>query len=105
MKVRLILSCVLALASAASQAGIVFENGWDAPANSNVQAYTRQGAETYLSGYSDDLKQMIEKSACKLTVVKGCHQPNDRHFTVKGTGSGKSCKSIYAGSGSVHIPC
>ncbi|OHX11394.1 hypothetical protein [Chromobacterium sphagni] len=105
MSVPLIAYCACALLASTAQARIVFESGWDSPANSNAQAYTQAGASAYLAGYSSDLKQMIDKSACKLTVVKGCHQPNDRHFTVKGAGSGKSCVNLYAGSNSVHIPC
>lgn len=93
------------LASGAGHASITFKAGWDSPENSNVRAYTKSGATDYLSDYSDELKIMIDKGACKLTVTKGCHQPNDPHFTLNGIGSKDSCKSTYAGSRSIHIPC
>lgn len=69
MKVRLILSCVLALASAASQAGIVFENGWDAPANSNVQAYTRQRRDVPIG-----LQRRLEADDRKERLQADCGQ-------------------------------
>jgi len=93
------------LVSGAGHASIAFKAGWDSPENSDVKKYTKSGATEYLGNYSDALKIMIDKGACKLTVTKGCHQPDDPHFTVNGIGSKDSCKSIYAGSKSDHIPC
>lgn len=93
------------LVSGAGHASITFKAGWDSPENGNVKKYTKPGATDYLSRYSEELKIMIDKGACKLTVTKGCHQPDDPHFTVNGIGSRKNCRSLHAGSKSFHIPC
>lgn len=102
-----LLAASLSILVQAGPAGaeITFPKGWDSPENSNVQAYTQDGATTFLQNASDELKTMIDKPSCHLEVTKGCHQPNDRHFTANGLKSSKSCKSIYAGSKSIHIPC
>ena len=54
----------------AANAGITFKKGWNDPANSDVKAYTQAEATEYLSNKSDALKEMIDKSACKLNVSK-----------------------------------
>lgn len=93
------------LTMGAANAGITFKKGWNDPANSDVKAYTQAEATAYLSNKSDALKEMIDKSACKLNVSKGCHQKSDPHFTLDGIGSKATCKNIYAGSKSIHVPC
>lgn len=83
---------------------IDFEDGWDSPGNSNVRAYTKGTAQTFLEGTSDDLKKTIQSPGCLVRVKKGCHQPGSPHFTLDERG--KKCKNAtYAGTRSVHVPC
>ncbi len=96
----------LVSSSGIAHAQIIFKPGWNDPLNSNVQAYTVPQATTFLRNYSDELKKGIDSPSCTINVTKGCHQPNDAHFTLNGIGSKASCKSSYAGSNSVHVgPC
>jgi hypothetical protein len=101
----LVIGLFTTLVSAAASAGITFKTGWNSAENSDVRAYNTNTAKNFLENSSDDLKTAINKSSCKIEVTKGCHQPNDPHFTLNGQNSGSSCKSIYAGSKSIHIPC
>jgi hypothetical protein len=90
------------------QAQIQFKKGWNSPENSNAKKYTEKQVITFLSGLSNEFEKMIDKSACFLQVTKGCHynyQKNDPHFTLNGIKSQRNCKSIYAGSKSIHLPC
>jgi hypothetical protein len=105
MKLKMLIA-MTALVAGSAQAEIKFKPGWDLPENSNVQVYTEQQATDFLKDKSDDLKKIIEGPAtCVLEVTKGCHQPNDPHFTVNGTKSKDNCKvkSLYVGSKSDHV--
>jgi hypothetical protein len=84
---------------------IVFKPGWDDPENSDVRAYTIATATQFLRDYTSGMKSAIDKPSCLINVSKGCHQTNDPHFTLDGVGSKSTCRSNYAGSKSIHIPC
>ncbi len=85
---------------------ITFAQDWDDPNNSNAGAYTQLGATNVLRNYSNDLAKAIDSPACNIQVVKGCHQPGpQQHFTLNENGGRKNCKSLYAGTKSVHVPC
>lgn len=103
----IIIGLVTALASWSAYADIKFKNGWNSPTNSDAGVYTEDEVKTYLKNRSEELKKMIEKSACRLNVEKGCHQPGpQQHFTLNGLDSKESCKvEPYSGSRSIHIPC
>ncbi|MBP0020383.1 MAG: hypothetical protein J7647_22870 [Cyanobacteria bacterium SBLK] len=102
------LIAMTALFAGSAEAVIQFKTGWDAPENSDVRDYTKEGATQFLRGKSEDLRKIIDgPQACILEVTKGCHQVSQPHFTVNGAKSTSKCKvdSTYVGSKSDHVPC
>ena len=107
MKLQLWIA-MTAFVAGSAQAAIQFTDGWDAPENSDVHAYTKQDATEFLRSQNDDLRKIIDGPAtCVLEVTKGCHQHNDPHFTVNGAKSKDKCKvkSNFVGSKSAHVGC
>ena len=83
---------------------ISYAAGWNSAANSNVHAYTTNQAQQVLEAYSDALSSAINSSRCNIRVTKGCHQPNDPHFTIEETA--RNCnQDLWAGTRNVHVPC